>query len=143
MTPHDTHRPRIQTMELLTHPRLWPARHRMLALCAIPLIAAVATFAAISQTSPPAYKSVALASDPLYATTAGDKPALALALSVEFPTVGAQYVRNPGDVDDDSYSNANEYLGYYDAESCYVYNKAPTETPATGLTLGQLKARYR
>lgn len=125
--------------EFATHPRLWSGRQRMLACMAIPLIAIAASFAALSAGSPPAFKAVALSSDPLYATTSGDKPALALALSVEYPTVGAQYVRQPGDNIDDTYSNANEYLGYYDAESCYTYVDAPTETPGTGLTQADYK----
>ncbi|MCW8187315.1 hypothetical protein D8B34_27495, partial [Verminephrobacter eiseniae] len=39
----------------------------------------------------PAPKTVALANTPLHAAPPADKPALLLALSVEFPTVGAQY----------------------------------------------------
>ena len=81
----------------------------------------------ISAPTPPAIPAINLAVDPLFAAAAGDKPVMALALSVEFPTVGAQYTL-------DDYSNVNEYLGYYDAEACYNYNNAPTETPATGLT---------
>ena len=92
-----------------------------------------ASFLAFSQsTTPPAYPAVAMATEPLYAAVTVDKPALALSLSVEFPTVGAQYL-------DSDYSNANEYLGYYDAESCYNYNNAPTETPASGLTATDYK----
>ena len=88
------------------------------------------------------YKSVALSSVPLYATTAGDKPTMALALSVEFPTVGAQYVRDDGNsanTEDPTYANTKTYLGYYDAESCYVYNDVGTTTPATGLTAADYK----
>ena len=86
----------------------------------------------ISQTAPPAIPAVNLSVDPLFAAASGDKPVIALALSVEFPTVGAQYTL-------DDYSNVNEYLGYYDAEACYNYNNTPTETPATGRT----KADYK
>ncbi|MBS0315615.1 MAG: pilus assembly protein PilY [Proteobacteria bacterium] len=98
-------------------------------------LAAVSAFSvvALGQGSPPSIPAVALSADPLYASTTGDKPALTLALSVEFPTVGAQY-RGSND-----YGNGNEYLGYYDAESCYEYNKAPTETPASGLTRDDYK----
>jgi type IV pilus assembly protein PilY1 len=65
---------------------------------------------------------------PLYSATQGDKPALALALSVEFPTVGAQYVDQPSATTDASYSPATEYIGYYNAEMCYRYIDNPGET---------------
>ena len=99
---------------------------------AVPLVLG-ASFMAFSQSAtPPAYPAVNLAAEPLYAAVTVDKPTLALALSVEFPTVGAQYV-------DSNYSNTNEYLGYYDAESCYSYNNTPTETPAGGFTAADYK----
>lgn len=98
---------------------------------AMPLVLG-ASFMAFSQATPPAYPAVNLATEPLYAAVTVDKPTLALALSVEFPTVGAQYL-------DANYSNTSEYLGYYDAESCYNYNNAPTETPATGLNATDYK----
>ncbi|MEP6720201.1 MAG: PilC/PilY family type IV pilus protein [Variovorax sp.] len=122
---------------LLSHPRLWSARQRLLAVLALPLVAIAVSFAVSGAASPPNIKAVALSSDPLYATTSGDKPALALALSVEFPTVGAQYT--PGGNSDNTYSNTNEYIGYYDAEACYRYNNAPTETPGTGQTTADYK----
>jgi type IV pilus assembly protein PilY1 len=75
---------------------------------------------------------VELASTPLFAAASVDKPAMVLALSVEFPTVGAQYVKSPGQAYDDSYTHTKEYLGYYDAESCYAYNDNPTEQVAAG-----------
>lgn len=87
--------------------------------------------------TPPVIQAVNLSSDPLYAVTAGDKPTLALALSVEYPTVGAQYT--PGGDTDNTYSPSTEYLGYYDAEGCYTYNNSPTETPATGLSASDYK----
>src|SRR5450830_1452380 len=90
-----------------------------------------------STSTAPAYPAIALSSTPLYATTPIDKPSLALALSVEYPTVGAQYT--PGGSSDNTYSNATEYLGYYDAESCYTYNDSPSETPATGLSATDYK----
>lgn len=62
---------------------------------------------------------VALSADPLYAQGAGQKPTLTLALSVEFPTVGAQYR--------DTYSNSKKYLGYFDASSCYHYSNNESE----------------
>ena len=100
----------------------------VLGLVGIPL-AITASFFAIGSGSPPIITPVALANEPLYAAVNVDKPAMALALSVEFPTVGAQYTPGTGDADN-TYENTKEYLGYYDAESCYAYNNAPTETPA-------------
>jgi type IV pilus assembly protein PilY1 len=93
------------------------------------------TFWVIGQTTPPSPPNIPpvnLSADPLYAASGGDKPAIALALSVEFPTVGAQYTS--GGDRDATYSNLNEYLGYYDAESCYTYIDAPSEAAAAGLT---------
>ncbi|MGJ7556566.1 pilus assembly protein [Variovorax sp. RB3P1] len=118
--------------------RPWFAQPRKLAWFAFPLVAAVlaVSIAAITNTAPN-IKPIALASDPLYATTSGDKPALALALSVEYPTVGAQYT--PGGDSDNTYSNLNEYIGYYDAKACYSYNNAPSETPGSGLTASDYK----
>ena len=109
----------------------------------LPLVAA-ASFLAISQASPPAIPAVVLSDVPLYAAANGDKPAMALALSVEFPTVGAQYVDVPNTQTDSSYTNYNSalpdgYLGYYDAESCYTYNKAPSETPVSPQTTDDFK----
>jgi type IV pilus assembly protein PilY1 len=138
-------RPRAHTgaatkpWEFATHLRLWSPRQRVVALLLIPLAAIAIMLTAHSDPPAPAFKPVALSSDPLYATTSGDKPSLALALSVEYPTVGAQYVRGPNDSIDNTYSNANEYLGYYDAESCYVYQNAPTETPGAGQTASDFK----
>ncbi len=129
---------------LISHPRLWSARQRVMALAALPVIAIAFAFAlkAGSASPPPSIQAVALAADPLYATTSGDKPALALALSVEYPTVGAQYTTQNGAIDT-SYSNLNEYLGYYDAEACYAYNNAPTETPVAPLTASDYKRFVR
>ena len=88
------------------------------------------------------YKTIALSSNPLYATASGDKPTMALALSVEFPTVGAQYVRNDGsssNADDPTYSSTSEYLGYYDDDTCYAYNDVGSTAPATGLNAADYK----
>ena len=85
------------------------------------LLLAGVTFFVSSQSAPPSIKSLTLSADPLFAASSGDKPTLALALSVEYPTVGAQYR-------DGTYDVAQEYLGYYDADSCYTYNNAPIET---------------
>ena len=115
------------------HPRL-----RQLSWLLLPIVGGI-SFLAISASTPPVIPPVNLASDPLYATPAGDKPVLALSLSVEFPTVGAQYVDVPNTNLDNSYVNTREYLGYYDAESCYGYNDAPTETPVAPQTSSDYK----
>lgn len=100
-------------------------------------IAIATSLLAIGQSSPPAISPVVLATEPLYAAVVVDKPAMALALSVEYPTVGAQYT--PGGNSDSTYDTAKEYLGYYDAESCYTYNDAPTETPSGTQTAADYK----
>ena len=92
---------------------------------------ALASFMVVGQSGPPSIPPLALATEPLFGASTNEKPAMALALSVEFPTVGAQYR--------DNYAAANEYLGYYDAEACYTYNNAPTETPRTGLSAQDYK----
>jgi len=89
--------------------------------------------------APVATPPINLSSDPLYAMGVKDKPAIALALSVEFPTVGAQYVDQPKTDTDDSYANTRQYLGYYDSESCYRYNDAPRETVESGKTVADYK----
>jgi type IV pilus assembly protein PilY1 len=119
--------------------------HGMTRVARIRVAAAVAAVAAVAGTTvmvfatgaAPSIPAIALSNVPLFAATGGDKPVMALALSVEFPTVGAQYT--PGGSSDNTYSNTNEYLGYYDAEACYTYNNAPTETPAGGLTTTDYK----
>ena len=113
---------------LADYPRL-----RLASWLALPVVAAL-SFVAFGTGSPPVIPAVNLSVDPLYASAGGDKPLLALALSVEFPTVGAQYVQTPSATLDSAYSNTNEYLGYYDAESCYAYNDTPTESPVAPLT---------
>jgi type IV pilus assembly protein PilY1 len=92
----------------------------------VPLVAvaALATFIGQSQTTIP--PSIDLAAEPLYARGARAKPTLTLALSVEFPTVGAQYVNTPGATSDDTYAPTTEYLGYFDTASCYLYNNGGT-----------------
>ena len=104
------------------------------------LLAGTAALVVRGAGSPPSIPAINLSADPLYAATGGDKPAMVLALSVEFPTVGAQYLSGvPNSTTDGTYANTKEYLGYYDAESCYTYNNAPTETPALGLTVSDYK----
>lgn len=121
-------------------------RQHSLSIVTVPLVAAV-SFVALGTGSAPSIPAITLSADPLYTATGGDKPALALALSVEFPTVGAQYVdpdnNNSSTSDDVTYSPTIEYLGYYDAESCYTYNNAPSETPASGLTSTDYKRFVR
>ena len=99
---------------------------KLLALFTVLLGIGVATYVAGQTLNIPA---IELSADPLYAASGGDKPAMALALSVEFPTVGAQYVATPGATTDATYANTKEYLGYYDAESCYAYNLSPSSVP--------------
>lgn len=113
---------------LADHPRL-----RLASWLSLPLVAAL-SFVAFGTGTAPAIPAVDLSTDPLYASAGGDKPVLALALSVEFPTVGAQYVKTPNTALDDGYDNTREFLGYYDAESCYAYNDTPTESPVAPLT---------
>lgn len=106
---------------------------------AIPVVMGV-SYVVVGQISPPSIPATNLSSAPLYSAFNSDKPALTLALSVEFPTVGAQYMEGvDGNSIDRSYRPTNEYLGYYDAESCYAYVKKPTETPASGLTKDDYK----
>ncbi len=88
------------------------------------LLAGTGAFVAFSQSAPPNIKALSLSQDPLYASVAVDKPTLTLALSVEYPTVGPLYL-------DTVYDVTKEYLGYWDAKSCYSYNKAPTEVAVT------------
>ena len=128
---------------LISHPRLWTARQRLMVFVGVPIAALLmVAISAGSVSSPPFIQPIALSSDPLYATTSGDKPALALALSVEYPTVGAQYTTQNG-ATDNSYANTNEYLGYYDAEACYTYLDKPTETPVAPLTASDYKRFVR
>ena len=114
-------------------------RKRWVPVTLVSLMAMVAMVVS-GQSGPPSIPAIALATDPLYATSTSDKPVMALALSVEYPTVGAQYLPPTlNATTDDTYANTNEYLGYYDAESCYTYNNAPTETPASGLSATDYK----
>ncbi len=89
----------------------WVPRKWLLAV--LVLLAGTASWVAVGQSSGSVIKTVSLASEPLYAPARGDKPTLTLALSVEYPIAGAQYR--------DQYSNLTEFLGYWDANSCYTY----------------------
>ena len=117
--------------------RTW--RRWMLAPVALLTAGALVSLAVVGADAPPNIRAANIATDPLYAATQGDKPALALALSVEFPTVGAQYVDVPNTNEDASYSPSNEYLGHFNSETCYRYVDTPTETPAAGKTATDYK----
>jgi type IV pilus assembly protein PilY1 len=83
-----------------------------------PVLVAAALAAVVSQ-SQTTIPTMSLSAEPLYARGARAKPTLTLALSVEFPTVGAQYR-------DATYSTGTAYVGYFDTESCYRYNNGST-----------------
>jgi len=107
------------------------ARNRWVRWLALPASVVAVIGVVLSATPPPNIPLVSLAAEPLYARGARAKPTLTLALSVEFPTVGAQYLTTPHATSDNTYSTGTQYIGYFDSESCYVYNDAPTEgTPA-------------
>ncbi len=82
--------------------------------------------------------TIDLAAEPLYARGAKAKPTLSLVLSVEFPTVGAQYLGTTGGLDD-TYNPETEYIGYFDIASCYSYVDNPTETRPTGVPVDDYK----
>ncbi|MES2533094.1 MAG: PilC/PilY family type IV pilus protein [Pseudomonadota bacterium] len=86
-----------------------PALHGL--LIAALLSMSGASWWAAGQSAPVA--TIALSSQPL-SGVGGPKPALALVLSIGTSTAGAQH-RQP------VYAPANEYLGYFDTESCYAY----------------------
>jgi type IV pilus assembly protein PilY1 len=90
---------------------------------ALPALCAAGLAIVSAQTTPSLPPTVSLSPEPLYANGARAKPTLTLALSVEFPTVGAQYVSTPNTSNDASYSPNNKYIGYFDTESCYLYNR--------------------
>ncbi|RYX92360.1 MAG: pilus assembly protein PilY [Comamonadaceae bacterium] len=95
--------------------------NRKLWWLAVPLVAGL-SFLVYSQVTAPALPNpVNLSTTPLYSSGTRDKPTLSLALSVEFPTVGAQYLNS-------DYAPTAEYLGYFDSESCYTYNNNADES---------------
>ncbi|MGI4777527.1 MAG: pilus assembly protein [Janthinobacterium lividum] len=75
------------------------------------LVSLAVSWVVVAQVEPA--RLVALSAEPLSGGTS-QKPTLALALSVEFPTVGAQYLER-------NYTPQDAYIGYFDAESCYAY----------------------
>jgi type IV pilus assembly protein PilY1 len=91
---------------------------------ALPVLCAAGLAAVVAQPAVVLPPTISLSPEPLYARGARAKPTLTLALSVEFPTVGAQYVNKPNDKDDPSYSSSIKYVGYFDTESCYEYNRS-------------------
>lgn len=101
----------------------WPFLNKFWSALLIVLLAGTGTFVAFSQSGPPNIKPIALSQDPLYGAVVVDKPTLTLALSVEVPTVGALYL-------DTVYDVTKEYLGYWNANSCYNYNNTPSEGSA-------------
>ncbi len=98
----------------------------------LPALCAAGLAIVSAQTTSSLPPTLTLSPEPLYARGARAKPTLTLALSVEFPTVGAQYVGTPNTSSDASYLSTNRYVGYYDTESCYLYN----------LSLGDASLRY-
>lgn len=111
-------------------------------LLALPAILTISFFA-ISQSAPASNPLISLSSEPLYAKGTRDKPTLTLALSVEFPTVGAQYTKASSPELDDTYAPTSEYIGYFDAESCYTYNDTPTEVVSTDANYSDYKRFVR
>jgi len=103
-------------------------------IAAMALVTMAVVGVAVGAGTPPAIPSIPLAAEPLYARGARAKPTLTLALSVEFPTVGAQY-RNA------TYSNAEKYVGYFDTESCYLYNNNADPAPRYFYRSGPATAR--
>ena len=89
------------------------------------LCAAGLAIVSAQSTDPVLPPTLTLSPEPLYARGARAKPTLTLALSVEFPTVGAQYVGTPRATSDSSYLSTNKYVGYFDTESCYLYEMSP------------------
>src|SRR6476620_9627301 len=92
------------------------ARTRLLACLALPFFGIAISLVVHSQTAPPAIPTVALADDPMSSNGTREKPTMALALSVETPTVGAQYFNesSPNSTFDPTYTTAKEYICYYD-----------------------------
>ena len=88
-----------------------PLRWRCLAGALLLAMTGAISWIVSAQVAPA--RLVALSAEPL-SSGAAQKPTLTLALSVEFPTVGAQYL-------DPVYTPQDAYIGYFDAESCYAY----------------------
>ncbi len=93
---------------------------RWSAYLGVPLAVAFTAYSISQVNTAPDISPVELAADPLYAQGTGQKPTLTLALSVEFPTVGAAYR-------DGTYVPETIYQGYFDPLKCYQYNNTGTK----------------
>ncbi|CAM3516099.1 pilus assembly protein [Paracidovorax anthurii] len=105
---------------------------RWILLASALLVITHGTFS-FGQKSPPNIAPIHLAADALYTQDSGQKPTLTLALSVEFPTVGAQYR--------DLYDPSQEYIGYFDSNSCYRYVNAASEDDRRFERIGPASSR--
>lgn len=99
------------TMKFLPHSRA--ARWLIAILAPSVLTYGLYSLSQSAPATPPNITPVQLSADPLYAQGSGQKPTLTLALSVEFPTVGAQYRQN--------YDISTTYPGYFNPAMCYQY----------------------
>src|SRR6218665_1064365 len=124
----------------VSRPRMPGWRRRLLAAGLLLLLAIAASWMTVGGETAPAIPAIDLDSTPLYAAVAVEKHALALALATNYAVTGAQYNFQEGASGTDaSYTTAKEYLGYYDENSCYRYNDAPTETPVAAQPLADYK----
>lgn len=73
--------------------------------------------------TPPSFPTVDLSIGPVAVNTQSIN--IALALSVEFPTVGSAYRQA-------DYNHATTYLGYFDPKGCYKYRDTTAGAPLSG-----------
>lgn len=73
--------------------------------------------------TPPSFPTVDLSIGPVAVNTQSIN--IALALSVEFPTVGSAYRQA-------DYNHATTYLGYFDPQGCYRYRDTTAGAPLSG-----------
>jgi type IV pilus assembly protein PilY1 len=92
----------------------------------LPAAALLTAGVVMSAGAPAPNTLISLANEPLYSRGVRAKPALALALSVEFPTTGQTY--------QGAYVPDAEYIGYFDATSCYTYNDTKKQYDSVGRT---------
>jgi len=90
------------------------------------------TSIAISDSTSATVPPVTLASAPLYAAGVRAKPTLTLALSVEFPTVGAQYTGT------NDYAPGTAYLGYFNPDLCYIYTATTQQFDVTSAAVAHV-----
>ena len=95
---------------------------RKLAVPAVPIALALVVAGSTADT-PPAMPTVDLSIGPVAINQQAVN--IALALSVEFPTVGSAY-RNS------NYAHATTYLGYFDPTGCYAYKDLTAGAPLGG-----------